>query len=345
MNAPPPSDPLKQIGLYFYIPEKKYSEEVENYTTMAIVDGLTELGYRCFSNAPHPKLIQKPLSAAQSHCVVLEVTSANLSSVLLQGYAEFKARAKIVHSRADETPAMLTPDGPTYVFTHENRFAQFRQKRLPWGFGLSRSRIARHHNETPFSARRPVILRNFRPAGQQSLREAMDLALLPLLEKYFEIDRTVDVASYPERLATNVGCLAYCGCFESDLMKNGFFHQYPGIVELSKSRTLLRDPIITRWDNWRFWESLASGCLTFQLDFEEYGFLLPEMPVAWTHYIPLKLHDLKGGVEQLMDRRSEWETIAAAGRAWALEHYSPLPTARRFATLCREELKLAKAAA
>ena len=30
-----------------------------------------------------------------------------------------------------------------------------------------------------------------------------------------------------------------------------------------------------------------------------------------------------------MDRRGEWETIAAAGRAWAVAHYTPKPTALR----------------
>jgi hypothetical protein len=30
-----------------------------------------------------------------------------------------------------------------------------------------------------------------------------------------------------------------------------------------------------------------------------------------------------------MDRRKEWPTIAERGRAWALEHYAPKPTAER----------------
>jgi hypothetical protein len=337
-------DPLKKIGIYFYVPEKNISEEVEHYTLMEIVDGLTELGYPCYSNAPHPKLIQEAVTEAYKRIVVLEVTAGNYSPVLMKAFAEFKARAKLIHSRSDDTPCMFTPEGITCLMAHESRFSVFRQKRVPMGFGLSRSRLAHHENNTPFSKRRPVILRNFRSAAQQSVRESLDLALLPTLEKYFEIDRTLDVASYPERLATSTGCLAYCGLYTSDLMKNGFFHRFPQVVQLDKNRTMTRDPVVLRWDSWRFWESLASGCLTFQLNFDEYGFALPVMPVPWKHYIPLDLTDLKGSVEQLMDRKVEWESIAASGKAWAVENYTPVPVARRFLEACREELRLAPAA-
>jgi hypothetical protein len=91
--------------------------------------------------------------------------------------------------------------------------------------------------------------------------------------------------------------------------------------------------VVVRWDSWRFWESLAAGCLTFHLDFEKYGFLLPEMPMPWKHYIPIDMADPVGSVERFMDSRSRWSEIAHGGREWALKHYSPTACARRLLRL------------
>jgi hypothetical protein len=68
------------------------------------------------------------------------------------------------------------------------------------------------------------------------------------------------------------------------------------------------------------------------LDFEKYGFALPQLPKPWVHYAPIDLDDVAGSVEQLMDRQRQWEAIAEAGRAWAIAHYAPKPTAIRALT-------------
>ncbi len=88
--------------------------------------------------------------------------------------------------------------------------------------------------------------------------------------------------------------------------------------------------MIIQFDSWRFWESLAAGCLTFHFDFEKYGMTLPVMPENRVHYIGVDLNNIDetiGFIEQNPDRLAE---IAANGRKWALEHYSPRPTAQRF---------------
>ncbi len=329
---------IKRTGIYFYFPEKTISEDIDQYTTMIIVSGLSELGVPCFSNVAYAGLIQKPVAEARHHFVVLDVTEANYSNVLVDAFAKFEAKGRLIHSRADINSAMITPENVLSLMTHENRFMQFQSPRSPWAFGLSDKWIKRHTNDTPFRQRKPVLVRNFRPASAQGLRSALDLSLLPHLEKHFEIDRTHDIQGYPSRLANSVGCLAYCGEFQGDLIKNPYFKNLPAYQPLAIHRTFLRDPVIARWDSWRFWESLAAGCLTFQLNFETYGFALPEMPVPWKHYVPIDLADLRGSVEQLMDRKAEWETIAREGRAWALEHYSPVPTARRFAAIAAAQL-------
>jgi hypothetical protein len=62
------------------------------------------------------------------------------------------------------------------------------------------------------------------------------------------------------------------------------------------------------------------------------------MPVPWRHYVPLDLSNLTGSVEELMARQNEWADIAAAGRAWALQFYSPQAVAERFLGVCAAEL-------
>ncbi len=330
---------LKRTGVYFYFPEKTVSEDVEQYTTMIIVTGLRDLGVPCYSNVAHPGLNLKAISDAGKHLVVLDLTEANYSDVLMQAFSKFDAKGKLINSRADVNPGILTPENIPALTTHENQFIQFRAPRHSWAFGLSRKWEKRHVNDNPFERRKPTIVRNFRPSPSQGVRFSLDFSLLPHLEKYFEIDRAHDVEGYAGRLANATGCLAYGGEFQGDLGKNGFFQNHAGYKPLAAHRTFLRDPVVTRWDSWRLWESLAAGCLTFQLNFETYGFRLPEMPEPWKHYVPLDLADPKGSVEQLMDRKPEWAAIASRGKAWALEHYTSVPTAARFARIAAKVLK------
>jgi len=97
--------------------------------------------------------------------------------------------------------------------------------------------------------------------------------------------------------------------------------------------------VITRWDSWRFWESLSAGCLTLHLDFEKYGFQLPEMPEAWKHYIPIDLADPVGSVDRMMEVESRWEEIANTGRLWAIANYGPEAVAHRLLQLDSVEFK------
>jgi hypothetical protein len=83
-------------------------------------------------------------------------------------------------------------------------------------------------------------------------------------------------------------------------------------------------------DSWRFWESLAAGCVTFQVDFEKYGLLLPVMPENWRHYIGIDLDNIQETVDRITDDPGILQTISTEGRRWVLEHYTPVPTTLRF---------------
>lgn len=91
-----------------------------------------------------------------------------------------------------------------------------------------------------------------------------------------------------------------------------------------------RPPRSIQWDSWRFWEGLAAGCLVFNIDLPRYGVLLPVMPEPFVHYVPMNLGDANEVFARLARTPGLAEEIAFRGRAWALEHYSPIALARRF---------------
>jgi len=91
-----------------------------------------------------------------------------------------------------------------------------------------------------------------------------------------------------------------------------------------------RPPRLIQWDSWRFWEGLAAGCLVFNLDLPHYGVLLPVMPVPFVHYVPVRAGHAAAAFARLAADPGLGERIAAEGRAWAMQHYTPRPLAERF---------------
>lgn len=84
-------------------------------------------------------------------------------------------------------------------------------------------------------------------------------------------------------------------------------------------------------DSWRWWESLLSASVPLHLDLESHGWTLPVMPVNGVHYIGLRNWDYESLTHAIVSREApSYVTLAAAGRAWALEHYSPASCASRF---------------
>ena len=99
------------------------------------------------------------------------------------------------------------------------------------------------------------------------------------------------------------------------------------------AQLLFRPERLLQWDSWRFWETLALGSVPLMFDLEAVGVRLPVMPQNWVHYVGLDPRRPEASVEALVRRWSELPRIAAQGRAWLFEHYSPAANARR---LCHE---------
>ena len=227
----------------------------------------------------------------------------------------------------------------------------------PWAFGLSK-RVLRELTEViPYREKRSSVIVNFRHKKfTHSLRRYVEKSFVPQLSKYLNVDASSDdptvinqnpyhylqwvqtgrrhYTSYYRRLQQS----AACACF-------GGFFLAPGIVDHRDPMAYYSAKIISelgiktnrigQWDSWRFWESMVAGCITLHVDFAKYGFKLPVMPKNWTHYVGIDLDNIAESVTRIADQPELLAEISTAGRAWAIEHYAPKPTALRFLkTVC-----------
>jgi hypothetical protein len=237
--------------------------------------------------------------------------------------------------------------------THYNRHYRYPGNVRPWAFGLT-ERIVVACGGAAFSVpafheREPRVLVNFRVG--HPVREAAELLLSPALAERFEIDRRVDEAplagidrelweatgrrhypSFYARLKASRACAAFGGYFAP-----GVFGSTEALAERALYaafwRLGRRTRTVMQFDSWRFWEALAAGCLTLHVDLGAYGCALPVEPEAGLHYLGFDFDrpDAAAPLREASDE--ELALIAAAGRSWALEHYSPRASAERFLQL------------
>jgi hypothetical protein len=242
--------------------------------------------------------------------------------------------------------------------THYNRHSKFHSECLPWVFGIS-NRILRETNDLPkFQERKKQLLVNFRVdqeafetknawlrldqgwlridqgvmIADHPLRSLIRSEFLPLIEQVLPVENAVDSfeqspwdsyhhlhwvqtgkrhhPNYYKRLKESVACT----CFAGWMAPNP-----------TTGKT-----IVEWWDSWRFWESLAAGCVTFHVDLEKYGILLPVMPENWQHYIGIDFDNIQSAVDRIASDPGILERISTEGRLWAIENYGPVPTAVRF---------------
>jgi len=232
----------------------------------------------------------------------------------------------------------------------------------PWAFGLADHVIQAAQDTKPFHQRLDRISVNFR--NPQPIRDLARERFLKRLTPIFTLDERVEPfeanlspaeffsrvsggrhhPAYIQRLLSVKACAAFGGGFilpwPFDRSRLGFrFGAYLAkgrgsgrIVSLMRSLGLrIRHTYsIYQWDSFRLWESFAAGCVTLHVDFEKYGVHLPCMPRNWEHYVGVDLGNPMEAVERILDEPERLEIIAAAGRAWAIENYGPVPSARRF---------------
>lgn len=246
-----------------------------------------------------------------------------------------------------------------------NRRAWHPPNLRPWTLNLSNRVLDHTAGGTPFAQRRRTCLVNFGASHPypHGVRTHAEAAFHPGLAELLPLDRTTDdlrqppaaagarllweqtggrfSAAYYDRLKSAQAVSCFCGDLVPPLPWGD-----PGALLLGGNRARLRrllygalalfDPRperIVQWDSFRFWETLAAGSVAFHVDLERYGAWLPVMPENWVHYVGVDLDHPAPALARLRDDPGQLEKIAAAGRAWALEHYSPTAVAQRFLSL------------
>ena len=249
-----------------------------------------------------------------------------------------------------------------FIFrTHLNNQAKYPPNFVPWVFGLS-NRILRETGNIPnFQHRTLNLLANFRVTQEKLTLIFFGDIEPPQIPGMVRINPTQLRVEHPLR---QVFCDQFCTLIESILpiddqvegLNQAPSHPYHALQWQQTGRrhhpqyyqrlkataacaafggyvvpgTDSHPPYLEWWDSWRFWESLAAGCVMFHVDLEKYGAVLPVMPENWHHYIGLDLGNLEDTVHRIASDPSILEHISQAGRQWAIENYTPVPTAMRF---------------
>lgn len=329
-------------GVYFI-----FSAEHHFYhLSICLAEGFQELGIPIFSNRNYWLTDFNKSTYLFSHtddikpedcaiCIVdilaqeAEPTRELVNSVLTQ------STTKVILNHSDFEVWIPEFNEFNWIFrNHMTLNVEYPPNYIPWAFGISNRIQAYTANPLVFEERKREVLVNFRASFSQSVRVAMEFALVPWLETVFSINRVTEDSNrtlnqedsdpfdylnwlqlggrhnfdYYDRLKQAMACCTYGGNFVY----------------------LTHGPGVARWDSWRLWESLAAGCVAIHLDFSKYGFLLPVMPENWKHYIGVDLQNLKDAVERIQDEPDLLAEISATGQKWALEHYSPLASACYF---------------
>jgi hypothetical protein len=231
----------------------------------------------------------------------------------------------------------------------------------PWQLGLSNRMIRATESALPFAQRRQAILWNFGASHPfpHGAREAARRIFQPEIAQLLPLDATKDDLSqeppdaddrlmwfqtnrrhsraYYERLKSTVACAAFCGDLAppfpfnpSGLLAGGNRAKIRRAFYGALAKFSRRPERIIQWDSWRFWESLAAGCVPINIDLELYGVALPVMPENWRHYVGVDLRRPRETVERLRDEPELLGRISRDGRKWVLMHYAPKAVAERF---------------
>ena len=326
----------------FFFPTKQTGHHVLG----CLMQGLVQLGHKVFSNIPVSMIrstgIGRPFS--EFHSEDIEITSDLSKGHLIvdafdglgpftKTLTESAKRNKIVLINMNDAVGWVDYDDNFLVFAgHFNRFAQRHGRIFPIGFGVSQEAIELS-NQYEFVERADGILRNFRPSYGQSVRNSLDLSLIPKLAKYFSITDKISLPEqYIQNLKTHKACLSYCGDFYRDLRLNPWFLEHAKDNSLSFKK-LANEPVILRFDSWRYYEAALFGTCPITLDFEKYGLDTSSNPTAWKEYIPIDLSELDANVLKMVSSINDdpmyFERIGSNARDWVMQNHSPKATALR----------------
>lgn len=221
---------------------------------------------------------------------------------------------------------------------------------IPWQFGLT-NRIISSVKPMPFMDRNDEVLVNFRCKHQ--LRDLAEKKIMntiysklaknsqidsfdehdfnKLAQHYWTLTGRRHYSNYYKRLGSSKACATFGGFLQIS-KSNSRSVLFKILRRVDNRYSIFNYDRILQFDSWRFWESLASGCLTIHADFDKYGAVLPIMPVNGKHYLGVDFSNLEKSKKDLR-QFEKYEYIANNGREWVLNHYSPAKVAERLLNL------------
>jgi hypothetical protein len=324
----------------FFFPTK---DRGGSHIVGCLMQGLQLLGHKIYSNAPMTEFkshgIFPPFSRLMSEDIQItsDLSRGHLIVDAFNGLGDFEKSLKnsarnnkIVLLDMNDGCNLRDYDDNFLVFiTHFNKLALRGGKIFPIGFGLSEEAI-QLAGQHIFSERKKDILRNFRPSNNQSVRNGLDLSLLPLLRDHFMITESFsDPDQYIRDLLTHKAVLAYGGDLYKDLRQNEYFASFKDLV----FKEIASEPVVLRFDSWRFYEAALFGCCPISLDFDRYGLETSANPMAWSEYIPIDFSRIETTTSRIVEEVSKdsffLEKIGLNARKWVINNHSPRATAMR----------------
>jgi len=347
-------------GVYFYCHPQGPPEDANyQHPTVCLAEGLRELGVEVYASSDYWRecpdsrscLLVRSEDTGPEDCDVAVVESARIAERGIP--REIRRKRRRLRAVLIDTEDGVRTVSNTRVCRyfdvvlrpHFNARAPYASQNVkPWAFGLSRRMLTELHNPGPWRERHQKILVNY--GCLHPLRRRVIRTVLPGLRPFLDVEETRDsempadayhalmwrqtgrrhYPAYYRRLKNTAACAAFGG-----LTPPVWDYETNPLVRFRRYRREgYTQRVLTQWDSWRLWESLAAGAVTFHVDFRKYGLVLPVMPQNWRHYVGVDLDNPQEAIDRIRDDPSLLERISAAGREWALAHYSPVATASRF---------------
>jgi len=336
------------------------------HAAIALAEGLTRFGIEFYADRPYWRLradradtlfrFDKGVGPADCDLVLVDRhIFAYRHDIALDAVRQLAPRAILV--LIDHTDFLRRAPEPPYdvfdiVLEAHGRVGGIRRpNRHPWPFALTTRQIEAGSGARAFARRQWVMRDSFRNtahphsarvfAGRRvypALGDALPSSIAlhepapdPQDQLMWHQTGRRHARDYFEDLKTVAACCCISGWFVpcGHWLPPGLL--FPGRRLLAFSG--LSSRCIVQWDSWRLWEAMACGAAAVHVDFQAYGMEFPERPINWTHYIGVDLDRPRLARERLMDEPEIVESIAAAGREWALAQYSPAALAHRFLLL------------
>ena len=318
------------------------------YITGHIIQGAIGCGVTIYSNLTSPKgdgrhlparldasLIQYRAQPESDDLIIIDETRQlslleDHGAFFFQSLLQRGDRNKIILvAGADDVNLTKYPSEIPCFLAHSLPGFTKNPKSFPIGWGFTAEGFE-HSKEESSSYRRDLrIIQNFNPTYSQSVRESFLAAAIgiPALTTLLD-SRHLHGDEYTTQLKTSQFCLCIGGSFFWPKSDYQYLRDRMSENSLQQEKFEIRDRLvgIFRWDSFRFWESIAFGCIPIQLDFEVYGFSLPIIPKKWEHYIPLSLANISKTVDDLIELSSNENRLrefSDCSKAWAIENYHP----------------------